>query len=55
VGRWAKVDRGAGVLNKVYVGLAEIIHKDGASMVFLAGKSPNARSYMVLIYGSGQP
>jgi hypothetical protein len=27
----------------------------GVHTVFLAGKSPNSRSYMVQIYGSGQP
>ena len=27
----------------------------GVCMVFLAGKSPNIRSYTVIIYGSGQP
>jgi len=27
----------------------------GVYTVFLAGKPPNIRSYMVYIYGSGQP
>ena len=36
--------------------LARTIHKIyGAYAVFLAGKSPNIRSYTVYIYGSGQP
>ena len=39
----------------ISVGLARIIYIYGVYTVFLAGKSPNIRSYTVCIYGSGQP
>jgi len=35
--------------------LARTIHIDGVYTVFLAGKSPNIRSYMVYTYSSGKP
>jgi len=38
-----------------YVGLARTIYIHGVYTIFLAGKSPNIRSYTVYIYGSGQP
>ena len=37
------------------VELARTIYIYGVYTVFLAGKSPNVRSYTVYIYGSGQP
>jgi hypothetical protein len=43
-----------------YEGLASIIlyasvYIYGVHTVFLAGKSPNIRSYIVYTYGAGQP
>ena len=37
------------------MGLAKTKYIYGAYTVFLAGKSPNIRSYAVHIYGSDQP
>ena len=39
----------------IYIGLARTTYIYNACTVFLAGKSPNIRSYTVYIYGSGQP
>jgi hypothetical protein len=41
--------------NSIYVGLARTIYIRCIYTVFLAGKSPNVRSYTLHIYGSGQP
>jgi len=41
--------------NNTHLGLARTIYIYGVYTVFLAGKSPNIRSYTVHIYGSGQP
>ena len=37
------------------LGLARTIHIYGLFTVYMAGKSPTARSYTVCTYGSGQP
>jgi hypothetical protein len=39
----------------IFIGLARTICIYGVYTAFLAGKSPNIRSYTVHIYGFGQP
>jgi len=43
----------AGLARTIYIYIYLYIY--GVYTVFLAGKSPNIRSYTVNIYGSGQP
>ena len=43
------------IMHAIYLGLARTIYTYGVCTVFLAGRSPNIRSYTVYVYGSGQP
>jgi predicted DNA repair protein MutK len=39
----------------IYVGLARTIYIYGVYAVMMAGQSPNIRSYVAYVHGSGQP
>jgi hypothetical protein len=48
-------EESAQTLDCLSTGLAKTLYMYGVYTVFLAGKSPNIRSYMVFIRSSGQP